>query len=362
MRDSTDTRRAVTRATALLLAALTAAGCSLPPSYYAQAIGGQLSLLSAARPVQDWVDDPATPEPLRQRLALATRIRAFASETLALPRNRSYTRYADIRRSSAVWNVFAAPPYSLELHTWCYPVAGCAAYRGYFAREDAQRLADQLARQGEDATVAPVPAYSTLGWLPDPLLSTFIHWPEAELARLVFHELAHQVVYVGGDTRFNESFATCVEQAGLARWVGARQDPELQRQYELLRLRRADVQALVAQTRARLEAVYASGQPPARMAEAKEAAFADLQQRYRALRDSRWGGDTRYDALFLAPWNNARIAAMAAYQDDVPAFDALLARNGGDLPRFYAAVRALADLPRAQRERQLRELAGAGGA
>jgi predicted aminopeptidase len=348
---------------ALLAVALAGTGCSAAP-YYSQAISGELALLSASRPISDWIADPSTPAELRERLELALRIRAFASRELALPDNRSYTRYADLHRSSAVWNVFAAPPLSLTLKTWCYPLFGCAGYRGYFDRDAADRLATELGAQGLDTTVAPIPAYSTLGWFPDPLLSTFVHWPEPELARLVFHELAHQVVYVRDDTRFNESFATAVERAGLARWVERRNDPALRAQYGQYQLHHAGLLALVGQTQQELQALYASDLPEERQRQRKQEILARLPERYRQLRDGAWQGFAGYDAFFLAPWNNARIAALAAYQDDVPAFEALLASQNGDLARFFARVKALAGLAPAERDAALRALLphGAGAA
>jgi predicted aminopeptidase len=348
----------------------TMVGCSV--RYYAQAVAGEASMMFASRPVADWLADPATPDELRQRLQLAARIRAFASLRLGLPNNRSYTRYADLHRTSAIWNVFAAPPLSLTLKTWCYPLLGCAGYRGYFDQSAAQDLAQTLTKDGLDTHVAPVPAYSTLGWLPDPLLNTFINWPEPELARLIFHELAHQILYVRDDTRFNESFATAVERAGLRRWVNERDDPSLRRQYEQYRLRHDDLLRLVEETRQQLQALYsigpgvqgtgartqpADGEDP-RLAQ-KRQILAQLPLRYERVRDQRWDGFAGYDGFFHTPWNNARIAAMAAYNDDVPAFETLLAREGGDLPRFFAAVKKLAALDAGAREAALRELSGA---
>ncbi|SPE35908.1 putative aminopeptidase [Burkholderiales bacterium] len=341
---------------ALLVLALAAGGCSIVP-YYSQAITGELALLSAARPVSDWLADPATPTDLKQRLELARRIRTFASQELALPDNRSYTEYADLHRSSAVWNVFATPELSLELKTWCYPLFGCAAYRGYFHQQDAEAMAATLTASGLDVYVAPVPAYSTLGWLPDPLLNTFIRWPEPELARLIFHELAHQVVYVRDDTRFNESFATAVEREGVARWVAARNDPALREQFEQQRARQADLLELLQRTRQELQAVYAGAAPPAQRRDQKVVILEQLQARYRMLREQRLGGFDGLDEFFRLPWNNARLAAMAAYQDDVPAFEALLAREHGDLRRFFLEVKKLAALTPEERDARLRALA-----
>jgi predicted aminopeptidase len=189
------------------------AGCNTL-GYYNQAAKGHLALMAAARPIADWVEDPATPDALRERLLRAKEIRRFAAESLGLPDNRSYTAFADLQRPAAVWNVFATPELSLELKTWCYPVLGCAGYRGYFERADAEAMAAELQAAGFDVNVVPVPAYSTLGWFNDPLLNTFIYAPDVELARLVFHELSHQIAYARDDTVFNESFATAVEREG----------------------------------------------------------------------------------------------------------------------------------------------------
>ena len=353
-----DCARRIRGAGALALAALLLPGCGTL-SYYSQALRGEYQLLAAARPVDDWLADPATPADLRERLALALRIRRFAAQALGLPDNRSYTRYADLHRASAVWNVFATPALSLTLDTWCYPVFGCAGYRGYFARPDADRLAAELAAQGLDAIVVPVPAFSTLGWFSDPLLNTFVRWPEPELARLIFHELAHQVVYVRDDTRFNESFATAVERAGLSRWVERRDDATLSEQYRQYQVHHAGLLALVGRTQRELQSLYASQLPEEQQRQRKQEILDALPARYRQLRDSAWSGFRGYDEFFLAPWNNARIAALAAYQEDVPAFEALLAGEGGDLPRFFARVRELARLAPPERERALQALAPA---
>lgn len=314
-------------------------------------------MLSAARPIPEWLADPATPPELRQRLELAREIRAFASRELALPDNGSYTRYADLHRSSAVWNVFATTELSLELKTWCYPLFGCASYRGYFRQADADALAQQLAAKGMDVFVAPVPAYSTLGWFSDPLLNTFVGWPEPELARLIFHELAHQLVYVSDDTRFNESFATAVEREGVARWVAARNDPRLREQLALEQSRHADLLALLQRVRAELQEVYESAAPDAQRRQRKAQILSELQANYQVLRDQHWGGYDGYDGFFRMPWGNARLAALAAYQDDVPAFEALLVREHGDLRRFFVEVKKIAALAPRERDAQLRALA-----
>ncbi|MBC7446116.1 MAG: aminopeptidase, partial [Polaromonas sp.] len=228
-------------ATAALALAAGLAGCA-DLGYYWQSVNGHLLLLNAARPVQDWLDDARTPAALKARLALAQRIRRFAVSELGLPDNPSYQRYADLHRSAAVWNVVAAPEFSLALQTWCFPLAGCVGYRGYFQEAEARAEAARLAAQGLETSVYGVPAYSTLGWLNwaggDPLLSTFIGYQEGELARLVFHELSHQVVYAAGDTMFNESFATAVERLGGQRWLTAHASDTARLQYQQFDQRR----------------------------------------------------------------------------------------------------------------------------
>jgi predicted aminopeptidase len=345
----------------VLLAVLAAtAGCSTV-GYYAQAAQGHLALLNAARPVEDWLADPATPEALKRKLSAAREMRRFASTELALPDNRSYTAYADLKRPAVVWNVFATPELSVRLKTWCYPMFGCAAYRGYFDQADAKQTGEALRAQGYDVNLSPVPAYSTLGmteWLGgDPLLNTFIHWPDAELARLIFHELAHQVVYVKDDTVFNESFATAVEREGVRRWLAAHGDEAQRQAYAAFEQRRADFVALLTAHRAQLEQAFSDDAPDTVKRERKRAVFESLQAAYRRTRDERWGGFAGYDRYFAQPLNNAHLAAVGAYNEKVPAFEALLAREGRDLPRFFAAVRALGQLPRAERDAALQALA-----
>ena len=322
-------------------------------SYNAQAVQGHMSLMQAARPIDDWLSDDSTGAPLRDRLLHAREIRRFASAELALPDNDSYKRYADIGRAAVVWNVFATPELSLQLKTWCYPVVGCASYRGYYERARAEAMAAELRADGYDVGVTPVPAYSTLGWFSDPLLNTFIETSDAELARLLFHELAHQVVYVSGDTRFNESFATAVERAGVARWLARSADAKATALYELREQRRVEFIGLLREHRARLEALYARSIDDAQKRAAKQGAFRQLRADYLRLRDGQWGGWAGFDAFFARELNNAHLAALAVYTDLVPAFEKLLISEGGDFPRFYARVKEIASLPADERTRAL---------
>lgn len=322
--------------------------------YYAQAVGGQFSLLSRARPVEQWLGDPATPALLRARLETASAMRNYASRELGLPDNASYRRYAELERAFAVWNVVAAPEFSTRALQSCFPVAGCVSYRGFFAPADAERHAAGLRSAGNDVHVAGVPAYSTLGWFDDPLLSTFIRYPEAELAGLVFHELAHQLVYVRDDTTFNESFAVAVEEAGVRRWLAATRREAALAGFTEGQRRKREFIALITDTRDRLEALYRQSAAPEAMRERKRAEFAAFEQRYAQLK-IRWGGFASYDRFMESP-NNALLASMAAYTERVPAFERLLEREGGDLLRFYARVKELAALGKDERERRLAAL------
>jgi predicted aminopeptidase len=332
--------------------------------YYWQSIGGHLALLHAARPVADWLADSATPDDLRARLQLSQRLRDFGVAELGLPDNDSYRRYADLRRSAVVWNVVAAPELSLTLQTWCFPVLGCVGYRGYFAQAGADSLGARLKAHGLDVSVYGVPAYSTLGklpgsWFADPLLSTFIHYADAELARLVFHELAHQVVYADGDTMFNESFATAVERIGAELWLARHGSAADRAAYDAVQQRRADFQALTQDYRRRLEALYAGPLDAAAKRQRKADLMAALRADHRRLKAERWNGYAGYDNWFDRV-NNAALGVLAAYNARVAAFEALFVREGRDFKRFYAEVERLARLPAAERTAALDALDPAG--
>ncbi len=329
--------------------------------YYWQAASGHMQIINAARPVPEWLADPAAPEALKARLALSQRIRDFAARELHLPDNPSYRRYADLHRPAAVWNVVAAPRYSLELKHWCFPVTGCVGYRGYYDRADAQAEATAIAAEGLETAVYPVPAYSTLGWSNwmggDPLLSTFIGYPEGELARIIFHELAHQVLYAKNDMVFNESFATAVERIGGQQWLAqsgpeAARPPAVREEYQRLDNRRRQFRALLLDTRRALEAAYENeASSDAEKEQQKQTALTAMRERYARLKIE-WGGFAGYDEA-LARTNNAMLGAQAAYDELVPGFEALFEREGRDWQRFYAAARALAELPKKQRHAAL---------
>ncbi|HSO43991.1 MAG TPA: aminopeptidase [Rhodoferax sp.] len=336
-------------------------GCA-DTRYYWQSVTGHLQLMQAARPVEAWLADPASPAALQQRLKQVESMRGFAVAELHLPDNASYHRYADLQRRHVVWNVVAAPELSLTLKTWCFPVAGCVGYRGYFAEADAQALAQELRAQGLDVSVYGVPAYSTLGWMNwlggDPLLNTFIFYPEGEVARLLFHELSHQVLYVPGDTVFNESFATVVERLGGALWL-EQASPEARQAYADFDARRQQFRALARSTRDRLAEIYREDSllatDPSEKKALKSKAMQDFRAAYAELKAS-WGGYSGYDA-WVAQANNAAFGAQAAYDELVPGFKALFEREGRDWPAFYDAVRQLAKRPKEERAQHLKKMA-----
>jgi predicted aminopeptidase len=325
-------------------------------AYYGQAARGHLDLMQRAQPVADVIADTSTAEPLRERLRQSQRMRDFAVSDLKLPDNSSYRRYADLQRDAVVWNVTAAPPLSLALKTWCFPVMGCVGYRGYFSREGADELAASLRAEGWEVSVYGVPAYSTLGWTNwmggDPLLNTFMAWSEAELAGLIFHEITHQVVYVGDDTTFNESFATAVERLGRQRWLAQFGTPQARAAQELSEQRRADFRALTQRYRAELLAVYSSAAPDDSKRQNKAMLMAQLRADYETLKLEGWGGYAGYDPWF-AKANNATFGVLAAYNELVPDFERLFDNQGRDFTRFYTAVQGLAALPKAERRAKL---------
>jgi predicted aminopeptidase len=332
---------------AALVVALIAAssgGC-----YLLQSAQGQLALMSKREPITRVIGQPSTPPALRAQLEAVADIRDFASRELGLPDNGSYRSYADVGRRYVVWNVVAAPEFSVDAKEWCYPIVGCVAYRGYFVEARARRFGARLRGEGLDVMVGGVAAYSTLGHFNDPVLNTMMGWNDVELAGIIFHELTHQLLYVPNDSSFNEALATTVEEEGVRRWLHARgRDADLAA-HLVQQDHYAKVIELLTATRADLRAVYASGLSPDLEREKKRAAFAALRSSF-ALLKAGWGGHAPFESWFGEDLNNAHLASIATYFNCVPGFQRELEAVGGDLTAFYSRVRELAKLDQERRD------------
>ena len=332
----------------------TIAGCS-SLGYYAQAARGQFQLLSHREPIEEVIEKPDTSEALKKTLGLVLEIREYASSQLALPDNASYRSYVDIKRPYVVWNLFAAPEFSIEPKHWCFPFVGCLSYKGYFDEAKARAAGSRLAADGYDVYVGGIAAYSTLGHFDDPFLSSMLRLDEAVTAGIVFHELAHQRIYIRDDTELNEAFASLVEEKGVQRWLGERRGPEALAAWRVRREREQAFATIVDETRTRLGALYASALSEEETRSRKATELDALRARYAELKAS-WGGYAGYDAWFDSGLNNARIASVATYQRLVPALRVMLADAGDDLPRFYADVEALGKLSAEERGQRLEAL------
>ena len=336
--------------------ALSLAGCGF--SYYWQAVAGHMEVMRRTSPVADVIADPQTSTELREKLVDATAALEFAHEQLSLPDNGSYALFADIGRPYVVWNVVAAPPLSLKPRTWCFPVAGCVNYRGYFALESANAFAADLLAAGDDVFVGGVTAYSTLGRFTDPLLNTMMSMPDYRIAGIIFHELAHQLMYVRDDSQFNEGFASFVEAEGIRRWLLFRGDEQAFCRYRLERHRQRQVLELLGVIRLALNSLYEQAIPDSVKLEAKAVLLATLGAAYDRL-NLTWEGPPDFAHWFDAPFNNARFALYATYDDDVPAFAALFAQSGDEFAVFYRRAAELADEPAAERRVRLDALRAA---
>lgn len=335
----TDTGKRGLRYLLLLAIVVALSGCVLP--YYFQAARGQVSLLRQREPIAELVAAASLDADTLQRLEQVIAIRQFAIDELRLPASDSYTTFVDLERDFVVWNVVAAPEFSVNPETWCFPVAGCVAYRGYFDQARANSFADKLRNQGFDVFVGGARAYSTLGHFADPVLNTMLSLDTTRLAALLFHEMAHQRVYVKGNTGLSESFATAVEQFGVRQWLHARGDTDAIDRYQAQLQRQSQFAALISEQRERMSAVYARNLPPDAMREAKRDGFDQMQQAYEELRDT-WGGVRDYDGWFNGGFNNARLAALSSYQVWVPGLLWRLEQLGPE--QFYREVEALSEL------------------
>jgi predicted aminopeptidase len=338
--------------------------------FYAQAIKGQYQIFAHQELIEKLIADPQTPAKLREQLQLVQQLRAFAKDQLKLPVDGHYRKYVDLHRPYVVWNVQAAPQFSLQPRTWWYPLVGSLEYRGYFSEKGARKYAARYARHGDDVYVDGVEAYSTLGWFKDPVLNTFIDRNEPELAEVIFHELGHQRVFARGDADFNEAYATTVGQEGARRWLRASGKTNLLARYEIALRRNDQFVHLIMSTREELKKVYgdtldkdgkvkAAGTPPlppAQLKAAKERVFAELRGNYQQLKAG-WGGYAGYDEWFARELNNAQLNTIANYYDFLPAFQRVLEMNGNDMEKFYVEVERLSKLSKDERHQWLRDLA-----
>jgi len=339
----------------VMLLITTLSGCA-SVGYYSQAVSGHLSLMMSTQPVSGLIDAPTTPPPLKQKLTLAAEARVFAASRLALPVGDAFTEYAELGRPWVVVNLVAAPEFLLQAHRWCYPVVGCQAYRGYYQLEDARKEEQSLIDKGYDTFIGGVTAYSTLGWFDDPLHTGFTSLSGNRMVALMFHELAHRVVYIGDDTAFNESFATAVELEGLRLWLEEKGDDSgFDRALARLRQRNQTL-TLIEAASARLEALYGQQKllPENELRDRKAEIFQTLEEDYRAL-SADWSepGPLGNNPTNL---NNANLALFSQYNQYVPAFRQLLRDNEGDFGAFYAAVEALGEQPQDARLRALSRL------
>ncbi len=338
----------------MLFSLMAVAGCA-QLSYYSQSAGGQMEIIRKRRPIQEVIADATTPPALRKKLETVLRIREFASRELGLPENHSYRGYSDLQRPYVVWNVFATEEFSLKPREWCFPVAGCVGYKGFFAEDNANAFAEAQKQQGGDVFIGNVPAYSTLGYFDDPVLNTFIHYPDSELARLIFHELAHQVAYVKDDSEFNESFATAVEKEGLRRWLTKHGDAAQEKNIAESEIRKNQFNQILTETKQKLGWLYQSDLDAATKRLRKKEIFSALLNEYEQKKLS-WEGYKGFDRWINASSNNAMISAFTIYTQQVPAFSALLSHLENDLPKFYSAVKVIARQEKSERMAKLASL------
>lgn len=342
----------------LLITLLLSTGGCANFGYYTQAVKGQFQIYSRTRPIADVIADTDTDPALKEKLGRVLRIRRYASHELGLPDNDSYRVYADLKRPYALWNVFATPELSLKPIQWCFLITGCVAYRGYFSRAQAEAFANKLRAAGDDVFVGGVTVYSTLGWFDDPVLNTIINRPIPDIAGLIFHELAHQRLYVKGDTTFSESFAMTVELEGVHRWLQSQGNAGQFSRYQEQRKRRMQFIQLMLKYRDRLEALYESDASDDTKRAGKRRILKELRAEYRRVKAG-WDGYDGYDRWFAQDLNNAHFVSIGTYYELVPAFQTLLAQQHGDLPKFYRAAEKIADLPEKERTAALNRLSPA---
>ncbi len=337
-----------------LLLVLCLSACS-SPAYYLQAMSGQKKLMQSRQNIRSVLDDPATSDELAGQLKTAEQIKAFAQSELGLPVEDNYSSYVEVEGEALVWNVIATREFSLEPKKWCFPVAGCVPYRGYFERQKAQDSADRLSRKGMDVIVSPAAAYSSLGWFKDPLLSTMLSGSDTRLAAYLFHELAHQRLYVKNDGLFNEGYASYVEEAGVRTWLEFRNQPDQLQNWLKLQQVSKDFSSLVGKTRFQLAGLYLSEQPEDIMRKKKAEIFSVFESDYQVLSDEKWQGTHYYSSWFQEPLNNARLALYNTYEGSHCAFQHLWNQGGGNWQKFHKLAEQKSRLPKEERKQWLKQ-------
>ena len=337
----------------LLVSLMTGTGCQTL-TYYSQAAKGQAQVLLGQKRISGMVKDPEVPQKLKDQLKLVLELREFSRNELKMNPEGNYLKYRDLNRKYVLWVVYAAPPLSVKLKTWWYPIAGKFTSRGFFAEEDARKFAARLQEEGMDVYVGGAPAYSTLGWFNDPVLNTFIRYQESSLAELIFHELAHHHLFIKGDATFNESFATAVAQIGVARWLKTKRGTEQHDVYLARCDRRHNLSELLAVSRSNLKKLFSSNKTEQEKREGKKKIITALKKDLVALS----GSDPAYRKLAVwakRPINNAVLGARSVYHRRVPAFYALYEQNGRDMEAFLNEVEKIARLQKKKRDSLLAE-------
>lgn len=355
MKDRTSTLflTGVALALVVLAAVLLTTACS-SLSFYQQSVSGHLSLMHQRQKVNVLLDQPQTDPKLAASLRLSQEIIDFAEAHLELEAGGSYRQVVITGQTAVTWNVVAADEFSVDAKTWCFPVAGCVPYRGYFQQQQAEHFAAEMRDQGLDVIVSPAVAYSTLGWFDDPLLDTMFRYSSSQLAAVLIHELSHQKLYLGGDTAFNESFAEFVETVGMQQWLQQTGRQSELREWNQLRAAEPQFADLLNHSREALRSLYASGQDVTTLRQQKQAILEQLQQNYATLVIDQWQGKDYFGGWLAddayGELNNAKLALAQSYAGGSCAFAALYRQADENLADFYRLAEQQSRLAAADRE------------
>ena len=352
----TNAIRIITFPIAIIIFSLYLSGCE-SSRYYYQVAEGHIKIMAAREPIQDLIDSDKLPEKEKKQLKRVMELRSYAETELQLPVDDHYSEYVDLKRPHVVWNVIAAPEFSMSPQKWCFPIAGCVNYKGYFSEADAKDYAAQLEGDNLDTYVGGVAAYSTLGWFDDPVLNTFLFRGDASLAGLLFHELSHKLLYIKGDSVFNESFATTVEIEGLMRWLKTQSKDELLAKHLTRKKRHQQFIDLILQHRKRRAVLYKGDIGDTQKRREKQVLITALRAEYQQLKEHTRHGYTGYDKWFEGPLNNAQLSTIATYNALVAGLQGLLVQNNHDLSAFYQQCKKLTELDKKARHTYMKSIA-----